>query len=192
LESSTHQNTHEFTLFVCAADPSFRVIGALLRTGDRMSDDWRMVVEDGSPISGVHMRVHNKWLEMRDGGLAPSRSRFDPAAVRGDLKHIFLVAIAAAETGRRFLMKVHGTEVNNIIGTDVTGKFLDDVLDAARHRKLTEGFDHCLDVGKPILEEFDSVFPGREFIRVSRLVTPLRDEGTDAEFILGSLARRPR
>lgn len=142
------------------------------------------------PRDSVHYRVLQLWRSLVLEGTVPSRQSFDPVALRGDLRHVFFVGVEDGADDLRFLMKVHGSEVNAILGVDATGKYLDELLAESRWRKIVKGFKTCLSQRRPVLEEFSSVFPGREHIQVTRLVLPMSDETGRARFILGSLARK--
>jgi len=140
-------------------------------------------------MKNVHMAVSNLWHSIKDETDIPEKTRFDPIALGGHLQHVFLCKLEILPTSERFLMKVHGTAVNEILSRDLTNCYLDEILPRDRHTKLTFGMKECVEKSEIIYEEFNSVFPGREFIRVSRICCPLYDTLNDTHYILGSLAR---
>jgi len=151
------------------------------------------VVVDRSQLAGldVHLRIFDFWQELAKESYPPAREVFDPIDLRGDLKNVFLAERIIEDGRRRYRMRVHGTAVVAILGRDVSRRSLDEVLPPERVRPLVRGFDRAIERGAGVLESFNSLFPGREHIRVVRLVLPLRGHRPDEAFVLGCLVRQP-
>jgi hypothetical protein len=129
------------------------------------------------------------WADLRHGQPIPPRAGVDPIALAKILPNLFMVRFEGPPRVETLRFSVHGTEVARIVGGDLTGKVLADVLEPAAAARVGRAILACAQGGLPVRERLWSAFPGRDHVRVDRLVLPLLDEVGDVGYACGSLVR---
>jgi len=74
----------------------------------------------GQPLTPAIRRLAAYWQQARGGAFAPSRHAVDPAALKPELPHLFMLDVI--DGGADFRYRLVGTEVAAFSGRDVTGK----------------------------------------------------------------------
>lgn len=133
------------------------------------------------------------WAQLPGDEAVPRKADADPVDLVRILPDVFLCERAAPSRTPAATVRfgVHGTQVAETLGRDLTNKTLDEVLDDMRARAVRRPIDLCLDDRAPVRQRLNSVFPGREWVRVDRLVVPLADARGVCRFALGVLCRLP-
>jgi len=84
---------------------------------------WTAIEHNRSPL----VRALNAWwlAHRRDGGL-PDRGDVDPSALKALLPNLFIAEVEHAPFRIRY--RLVGTKAVQVIGFDITGRYLDDML----------------------------------------------------------------
>ena len=128
------------------------------------------------------------WSNLRNGTAIPSRAALDPMDITQLLPNVFLckIHIDGERVGVRF--GVHGTRVAEIVGKDLTGKWLADVLPSDRAQAVGRAIVLSTQEGLPVRQRFFNRFPNREFMLVDRTILPLADANGAVTEALGLLS----
>ncbi|WP_193370655.1 PAS domain-containing protein [Pelagibius marinus] len=139
-------------------------------------------------FSGVSRAFYTYWesLAARCGGV-PRRDDFDPAAIPALLPHIFIVE-KIKETGR-FFFRLSGTGIREIMGSENTNHFLDELLHGEDLDAVGEIFDQVLTQGVCVRSIEGLTYSDRSYLRVEIVRLPLsRGEG-ERRLVVGCLSR---
>ena len=118
------------------------------------------------------------WTEKRAGHAFPSRRDIDPIEMREWLGNLLMIA---CEPGVRYRYIVYGTRFAEAFGTDLTGRWIDE-LPKDQHRLLAEEYDTVRMSGIPELRRYTARFglfaagkakPAEREMTWERLVLPL-------------------
>lgn len=127
------------------------------------------------------------WTEKAGKRPMPARRDLDPVLDLRDLsKYLFLVDVD--EDGRGFRFRIVGTGLVDCLGTDVTGKRLDELAGDERYfSQMEEQFAAAVRTRLPVRGEFclPSQFTNHE-IPFERLLLPLSDDGSVVNMLLGT------
>lgn len=129
---------------------------------------------------------HWRALARRRGGI-PLREDLDPAAIPTLLPHLFIVE-KIRETGR-FFFRLSGTRIREIMGTENTRHFLDELLHGDDLATVSAMFDQVLGQGVCIRSIEGLTYSDRSYLRVEIVRVPLRAAGGDCRLVLGCLSR---
>lgn len=129
--------------------------------------------------------IHAYWQAKRGSRRMPARRDIDMVEIeRGVLPYLILHDVMRTGSGLRYRYRLVGTEVVNIIGTDITDRFLDDVLIPERRDDIGDWLDECVRTGAPLTLEMPLAFPNRDYRFARRIVLPLSDDGEAPDMLL--------
>jgi len=150
--------------------------------------------------------LYGYWSERRKGQPFPSRRDIDPIEMREWLGNLLLIA---CEPGVRYRYVVYGTHFVEAFGTDLTGRWIDE-LPGEQHRLLAEEYDTVRMSGIPDVRRYTARFglftrgtatPHEREMTWERLVLPLggtresgtreSDRGRVALLLVGAYALEP-
>jgi len=127
------------------------------------------------------------WLEVCGSRALPSRKEFDLHIMKRWASHL---SIAVVTPKGRFQFRLFGTELANVYGRDLTGRFLDELTPHDLWSVVLQHYREVVKTKKPLFAPV-SVTNGRWYTEVSRLLLPLSGNG-EVNFIMGAEYRRDR
>jgi hypothetical protein len=121
------------------------------------------------------------WIALGGGTRVPDFRAFDPLAVPRTLPDL---QILRREAGGRYRMGLTGANVAELMGGDNTGKYLDEVVPAARYAARVAMFDTALRTGLPVAFRALLATHGREHRLYKRFLLPFVDKDPAADLVL--------
>ncbi|MFC3228825.1 PAS domain-containing protein [Marinibaculum pumilum] len=144
-------------------------------------------------LSGVSdprlVRAFDYWDRIRGDRRMPSRRDIQPKDIKALLPHVFLVDVLRHPP--RFRIRLAGTEVNNRFGTDLTGRFLDELDLGSRQQAILAAYAATVDAGEPSLDSEEYLRRDGRPLRYRRLLCPLSSDGRTVDMLFGVLAGLP-
>lgn len=139
-------------------------------------------------FSGVSRDFYTYWqsLAARRGAI-PLREDFDPAAIPALLPHIFIVE-KIKDTGR-FFFRLSGTGIREVMGSENTNHFLDELLHGEDLEAVSEMFDQVLTQGVCVRSIEGLTYSDRSYLRVEIVRLPLCKGEGDCRLVVGCLSR---
>ena len=125
--------------------------------------------------------LKEKWQEKRAGRRLPARSDFDTLEFAPWMGH--LSVLDAIEGGRDFFFRLHGTNIANLYGYEMTGKSVSDLPSEIRttiSKEYREAVDRC----EPILIARNHVLPKKDYTQIIKLILPLSSDGEAVDQLL--------
>jgi hypothetical protein len=129
--------------------------------------------------------LYQYWQGKRAGRAMLTRADIDPVEIPRLLPHIILIEVA--EGGRRFRFRLVGTAIIQAAGTELTARYLDEVLpDPDYKAHVLSLYRTLMETRRPVYSESEYMSPaGRMDYLCSRLLLPLSsDGGDDIEMVL--------
>lgn len=124
-------------------------------------------------------RIFLIWDERRGGKPMPTRAEMDlPFSIHFGLPYASLFDIDSDKDPTqpsRYRYRLVGTEIVANMGRDVTGEYVDEVLEGAFRDQVLAWFRQVIDSGQPLYHE--TRYPWRSIRRYSRLSLPLGEHG---------------
>ena len=138
--------------------------------------------------SRISRELYAYWhsLALYRGGI-PWRDDFDPAAVPALLPYLFIVEQESA-TGR-YLFRLSGTGIREIMGMENTGRYLDELLSGTDLDSVSEMFHQVMSEGVCIRSVEGLTYSDHCHQRVEILRLPLRKNDSNGNLVLGCLSR---
>ena len=122
----------------------------------------------------------------------PSRDELDPIIDLRDIaQHLFMVDVEREPI--RFYFRLVGTNVVDHVGKDMTGKYLDELVEFDHHyEKIALDYDATARTGEPSLNQvrFHSE-DGVRWVNYERLLLPLSDDGRLVNKLFGICCSLP-
>lgn len=129
--------------------------------------------------------IFDYWLAKAPPDRLPGRQHLDPGELRHLLPGVVLYDVVRTPQGLRFRWRLVGTAVVEAVGSDHTGKFLDEViLEPDRRRALHAGLSAAVQTRQPQFWRTPLSFPGRDFVWLERLALPLASDGEAIDVVL--------
>jgi len=117
-------------------------------------------------------------------GKLPGRKHIDPLELADILSWIMLVDVIREDRGKaRYRIRLVGTEVVAIQGSDATGKYVEDVLTAKEGVEVIRGYDEILLTREPQYRKGIVATPGREHVPYERVAFPLAADGENVDML---------
>lgn len=139
-------------------------------------------------FSRVSRDFYDHWqaLSRQRGGI-PFREDLDPADIPALLPNLFIVE-KIRETGR-FFFRLSGTRIREIMGSENTRHFLDELLHGDDLATVSAMFDQVLGQRVCIRSIEGLTYSDRSHLRVEIVRLPLRAADGDCRLVLGCLSR---
>jgi len=135
-------------------------------------------------------RMFDYWRAQAGDRAMPARCDLDPMVDLRDIaQHLFLVDVERAPP--RFFFRLVGTDVVAHVGKDMTGKYLDELVEYDHYyEKVKSDYDATSRTGEPSLNvvRFHSE-DGKRWVNYERLLLPLSDDGRSVNKLLGICCR---
>jgi hypothetical protein len=134
-------------------------------------------------------KMLDHWLKLAaaQAGAAPSRARFDPAAIPTLLRHLQL---HQREADGRFRCRLSGTAIVAALDRDATGTYLDQAIRPEAVAGRTRLYNRALETGRPVAYSGVIDVPGRGLKAYQRLLLPFAGAHGTPEFVLSVMAFR--
>jgi len=124
-------------------------------------------------------------------GKLPGRQHIDPSELADLAPHIVLIDVAPQETGKlRYRVRLMGTEVVEMMGKDLTGKYVGEVLPGPAADQLAHLYGNVLLTRAPQYRTGKFERPGREHVGYERVAFPLASDGENVDMLMLIFNRR--
>lgn len=143
---------------------------------------------EGIFFSRISESFYAHWhgLAQRRGGI-PHRADIDPADIPALLPYLFIVE-KIKDTGR-FFFRLSGTGIREIMGSEITNHFLDELLHGEDLTTVTAMFDQILAQGVCIRSIEGLTYSDRSYVRVEIVRLPLSKNDDERRLVIGCLSR---
>ena len=129
--------------------------------------------------------LHDYWNQRRGGRAMPARSDIDPVDIPRLLPNLLLLDVEPG-TGR-LKVRVAGTTVVEMYGSDYTGRYLDEIDFGDRRAAVLFDYTTCLQTRQIYVSEH-SFWTDRDVTyRIERLILPLSDDGRTVSHLIAGL-----
>jgi hypothetical protein len=119
----------------------------------------------------------------RDGRL-PGRQDIDPLDIPELLPHIAMYDVVRDADRLRFRIRLLGTANVQLMGSDCTGEFLDEQMNAQDGARVAASYRSVAEEGRPHYWRSFLVTPGREHVHYERLLLPLAADGRTVDVLV--------
>ena len=130
-------------------------------------------------------RLYAYWCEKRGDRRFPARADIDPLDLTFLFGNLILVDVLPGETPR-FCIRLHGTNLAQRAGYELTGKMLDELPISQFRQLASETFAHVATTGRPFRGNRDRVVDERTH-RYETVILPKTDPAARAEFVLQTI-----
>jgi|SRR5579862_4719368 len=125
-------------------------------------------------------------------GKLPGRKHIDPLELADLLPWIMLIDVIPLPSSEpRYRIRLAGTEVVAIQGSDGTGKFVDEVLTGNEGGDVIRGYGEILRTRAPQYRRGSVATPGREHVPYERVAFPLASDGETVDMLLFVFSNLP-
>ena len=130
-------------------------------------------------------QLFDYWASKRGERKMPSRAEIDALDLSFIIGNVILVDVIAG-TPLGFRIRLHGTNLSERVGYDLTGKMLDEMPDA-QFRDLTRlSFTKVSTTGKPLQGRRDRVLDGK-LRRYETIILPLSGDNARVDMLICGL-----
>jgi hypothetical protein len=154
-------------------------------SGDRPRERRRSVDSLTAQLSQPMMiQLFGYWrAKCRDGRL-PGRQDIDPLDVPDLLPHIAMYDVVHEADRLRFRIRLLGTANVQLMGSDCTGRYLDEQMRPDDAARITATYRSVVEERRPHYWRSFLSTPGREHMNYERLLLPLAADGTTVDMVL--------
>jgi hypothetical protein len=125
--------------------------------------------------------LYDYWDERRQGRRWPARGDINPVDLKFALGNMSLIDVSADPL--HFTFRLVGTSLAHRLGTDFTGKTVDDIPDPAYRSEVYAAYKEIVDSGKPSVVQGERLFDKMPH-RFEILRLPLSENGISVTMIL--------
>src|SRR5580704_11254146 len=130
-------------------------------------------------------QLYEYWEAKRGARNMPARADIDPLDMMFVIGNIILVDVLA-ETPLRFRVRLHGTNLVQRVGYELTGKMLDELPQTEFRKLAQESFTRVVTSAEPVAGKRDRVIDAR-FARYETIIMPLSGDGELVDRLLVGL-----
>jgi hypothetical protein len=127
-------------------------------------------------------QLYAYWDARRGARNMPARADIDPLDMMFVIGNIILVDVLA-ETPLRFRIRLHGTNLVQRVGYELTGKMLDDLPVNDFRRLAQQSFTEAVTTATPLAGYRDRVIDGR-LARYETVILPMSGDGERVDMLL--------
>ena len=118
-------------------------------------------------------------------GKLPGRKHIDPLELADLLPWVMLIDVVSQASGEpRYRIRLKGTEVVALQGSDGTGKFVDEVLTGKEGPAIIRGLGEILRSREPQYRRGNIATIGREHVPYERVAFPLASDGENVDMLI--------
>ncbi len=144
-----------------------------------------------------HIEEHPRFLRLADylaakapPGKLPGRQHIEPTEIPDLLPWIMLIdVIAQSGADPRYRIRLVGTEVVRIQGSDGTGRYVEEVLDSAELAGILQGYGEIVSSRQPGYRQGVVATKGRQHVAYRRIAFPLARDGVHVDMLMFIFAR---
>jgi hypothetical protein len=123
-------------------------------------------------------------------GKLPGRQHIDPLEIPDLLPYLMLIDVVPQAAGEpRYRIRLMGTEVVAIKGSDGTGKFAEDVLTDREGAAIVRRYGDILRTRQPQHRRGVVAASGREHVHYERIAFPLAADGENVDMLIFVFAK---
>jgi hypothetical protein len=130
-------------------------------------------------------QLYEYWLARRGDRKMPSRADLDPLDMTFLIGNIILVDVAE-RSPLRFRIRLHGTNLSQRVGFELTGKMLDELPQTEFRALAQETFVGVVNSGEPRQGRRDRVLDGK-LASYETVILPLSSDGASVDRLLVGL-----
>lgn len=130
-------------------------------------------------------RLYDYWDSKRGGRKMPARADLDPLEMTFIIGNIILVDVIEGAPPR-FRIRLHGTNLSQRIGFELTGKMLDELPETEFRALAQESFTRVVGDAEPRHGRRDRLIDGRP-ARYETVIMPLSGDGTSVDRLIVGL-----
>jgi hypothetical protein len=127
-------------------------------------------------------RLYDYWIAMRGDRPAPSRRDIDPVEIPDLLGFVNIYEVQ--DDPRDFKVRLNGSEIAEMLGRDITGKYCSTVISGPAAVRCKTAFDICVDQCSPAIVETSLAFCDKPYIAQTMVVLPLSSDGKRVDMII--------
>lgn len=140
----------------------------------------------------THFDEHPRFRRLADylankapPGKLAGRQHIEPLEIADLLPWIMMIDVTAEpDGGRRYRIRLVGTEVVAIQGSDGTGKYVEEVLDKSDVAAILRGYGEIVRSRQPGYRSGVVATAGREHVPYRRIAFPLARDGEHVDMLL--------
>ena len=144
------------------------------------------MIETEAPLIEIEAprlrQLYAEWQKWRGDRELPSRTDFDPVELRYMMGRLSLVEVH--HDPLRFRYRVHGTEIADRLGYDMTGKNLEAWPDDAHRQQIRDYFGQIVTSRAPRIQHRERMVSHGRILRYCALALPLSAVGTRVDMLL--------
>ena len=125
-------------------------------------------------------------------GKLPGRKHIDPLELADLLPWVMLIDMMPQANGEpRYRIRLVGTEIVAIQGSDGTGKYVDEVLTGSESAEVIRGYGEILRTREPQYRRGNVPVSGRGHVPYERVAFPLASDGEHVDMLMFVFAKLP-
>jgi len=127
------------------------------------------------------------WTSKRVGDRLPGRQHIRPEELHALLPYLLLYDIVIPPAGGyRFRVRLVGTHFVELLGKEISGRFLDETAYGPRYAELHQRLVTVIETRLPDFGIASLNNPERSFIQYGHLTLPLAEDGEHVDMLLGA------
>lgn len=140
-------------------------------------------IRASSEITDARLRrLYEYWAAKQAGRRAPARCDIDPVEIPELLGFVNLFEVQ--NDPRDYKVRLNGTEVAEMLGQEITGKFCSTIMSGSEAVDCKAAFDLCVDQCLPTTVETSLAFCGKPYMAQTIIILPLSSDGERVDMII--------
>jgi len=136
-------------------------------------------------VSPLVHEAHRLWQSKRGTRHLPSRADFDPVEMPGLLSSMILVDVEIPET--RLKVRLAGTKIVEMFGSDYTGKYLDEIEFGDVRSKILTEYKLCATEKRPLFSDHTFRKLNHYYHSIERVLLPLSNDDETVNMLMAVL-----
>lgn len=125
------------------------------------------------------------WTEKRGDRMMPSRDDLDPIDIPDLLPYVILLDVIPPD--RRLKVRLAGTMIVDMFGSDYTGQFLDEIDFGEVRAKILNDYSNVVDCRYPCFSDHAFRKLGGTMFDIERVILPLSNDGETVSMLFALL-----